>query len=424
MTPLDVEQRRSVTMSAAIPQERGFSASTVSPDESDAWRGRLSEHFAAQDQVRRGLCLLNAGQFEAAEETFRRALQGSPRPSSTAAQVIAAYYSRQESTRAEAVAREAVQRDPNDMDLRVRQAWLLHEDGRHREGVEVLREGLALSPGDAELQLQLGMMLAAAEEYEEAEMRFAQATAIRKEDSEGWVHLALCQGVMGRYADAIKNLQRAQRLRPQDPHIALLLTQAFRAARDSGTRTKLSANLPPADDAASPEEIEELSRILEKDTEFIDALLSVQTDGQDRRFHSLLLKTLHKALERRPQQAELHYHCGRVLERMGQLESAIAEGERAVTLDPRCTRALIDLARWYRRTRRTRDAAAKLEQVISAGFEYADVYCQLGELYHEQGQIEKAGSAYRRALTINAEYSAAKDGLEGLSRAPAVAPRS
>jgi tetratricopeptide (TPR) repeat protein len=168
----------------------------------------------------------------------------------------------------------------------------------------------------------------------------------------------------------------------------------------------------PADDLRG---IEELSRIIEIDPDFVDAFLSIPAGDLDEQVFAMLLRTLEAALERQPEHAELHYHCGRVLQRLGRNEAAIDENEKAVRIDPMFTRALIELGRLYHQTDRRDDATTRLEQAIEAGAEYADVYYLLGNLYRDKGEITLARSAYRRALDINTGYEEARQALAALT---------
>jgi Tfp pilus assembly protein PilF len=72
------------------------------------------------------------------------------------------------------------------------------------------------------------------------------------------------------------------------------------------------------------------------------------------------------------------------------------------------------LGKLYHQTDRCADATSRLEQAVEAGADYADVHFLLGNLYCEQGQVNRARSAYRRALTINHRYEAAQKALEAL----------
>ena len=79
------------------------------------------------------------------------------------------------------------------------------------------------------------------------------------------------------------------------------------------------------------------------------------------------------------------------------------------------TRALIELGKLYGKTDRKADATTRLERAVAAGAEYADVYYLLGNLYRDQGQVGRARTAYRKALTINSRYLDARQALEALT---------
>ncbi|MCG3131932.1 MAG: Beta-barrel assembly-enhancing protease [Phycisphaerae bacterium] len=374
---------------------------------------RLQNLYRAQDLVRRGVCLLNAGQIDAAERCLREAMSVAPRERSAAECLVSAY--REERPEAVGAASAAHARTS----ARVRLAWLQQRDGRGADALRTLREGVAEAPEDAELQHQLGLMLASREEYEEAEVRFTQAVTLDRGRVEAWVNLAMCQGASGRSADAVRSLQRAQRIHRHDARIALLLAQAFQAARSQGAAVRMTPAYPVTDVAEDGEEIEALTRMVERDPEFVDAMLSIPASSADERVYALLMTALREALGRRPDHADLHYHLGRVLSRLGRADEAIAAGERAVALDSRHTRALIDLARWYRSARRWEEAVDRLERVVRAGFEYPDVYRDLGELHRERGRTLQARSAYRRALALKPDDADSLAGLAALAEAGA-----
>ncbi|MEK7757290.1 MAG: tetratricopeptide repeat protein, partial [Planctomycetota bacterium] len=200
-----------------------------------------------------------------------------------------------------------------------------------------------------------------------------------------------------------------------DARIGLLLAEAAKAMQQQGLAVRVRANIAEVEVSEDRRGIEELSRLIEADPDFVDAFLSIPAGEVDERVFAMLLSTLEVALERQPEHAELHFHCGRVLDRLGRRDAAIGANERAVEIDPTFTRALIELGKLYRDTDRTEDATTRFEQAIFAGAEYADVYYLLGNLYRDQGQVGRARNAYRRALAINNGYEAAQQALVALS---------
>ncbi len=379
---------------------------------------QIKAYFQAKELACRGVCLLNAGQFERAAETLSRATSINPDNASLASYLAAAYLGREKFDAARQTFAQIVQRQGDNVTASIRQALSAWRGGRERDAIKLLRDGLSQDPNNAELQFQLGTLLASMQQYEEAELRFAQARAIDRDHVEATVGLALCFGARGRPREAVKCLQRAQRQRGGDARIGLLLAQAARAAEQEGERAAgpvhLRLVLPPRQESIGPDGIHELSQVIVEDPDFVDALLSIPVAETDRELYATLLQTIKLALERQPERAELQYHCSRVLDRLGQTEAAIAANEQAVRLNPMYARALIDLARLYQRSDRNEDAGRRLEQVIRMGCHYADVYYLLGNVHRARGQVERAGEAYRQALAINDQYEEAQKALASL----------
>jgi len=368
----------------------------------------------SDQQVRRGVCLLNAGKYAEAAGAFAQAeTLGSTDQSLPAYAAACLIGQDRPGAASECFARQAND-DPTDTTSRIRHALATAASGDSRSAIEILRGAVGENPECAELHFQLGTLLAADEKFEEAELRFTQAINIDREHGEALVSLALCCGVRQNPQAALGHLHRAQTLRPFDARIGLLLAEAAKTSQQQG----LAVRLPPArvwDETEDRRGINELSKVLESEPDFVDAFLSIPAGAVDGAVFALLLETLRAALERQPEHAELHYHCGRVLDRLGRRGDAIGENEKAVELAPTFTKALIELGKLYQATDRTADATTRFEQAIKAGAEYADVYYLLGNLYRKQGQIGRARSAYRRALAINEKYEAAQRALAELA---------
>ena len=384
----------------------------LSPTE---WMELLKSHYEAADQVRRGVCLLNAGRYDEAAAAFSKARQLGSADRSLPAYIAGCLVGQGRTAEAADHWAKRVGNDHRDTVSRVRRGQALWAAGKGVAAIESLRSAIRDDPECAELHYQLGTILAATERFDEAELRFTQAITIDREQAEALVSLALCCGARGAAGEALSHLQRAQARRPHDARIGLLLAEAAKAMQQQGLAVRVRASISEVDVREDHRGIEELSRLIEADPDFVDAFLSIPAGEVDERVFAMLLATLEVALERQPEHAELHFHCGRVLERLGRRDDAIGENERAVEIDPTFTRALIELGKLYHETDRTEDATTRLEQAIVAGAKYADVYCLLGNLYRDQGQVGRARSAYRSALAINNRYEAAQQALAALS---------
>lgn len=399
------------TMSRTMPKGR-IGATNRCADED--LRRLLKNHFEAEEQLRRGICLLVAGRYEAAEAAFARALRRGSTERSLPSLLAASLVGRGKPHQAARRLDEPLRQHDGSTATRVRHALSLWAAGKHEDAIASLREGIRQDRESAELHFQLGTLQASMEQFGEAELRFVQALNIDRDHTDARVSLALCCGARHAPADALVHLEQAQAKRPYDARIGLQLAQAAKAARQQGTAASVRARMPETEATTDLRGIEDLSRVIESEPDFVDAFLSIPVGDVDRGVFAMLLATLEMALERQPEQAELHYHCGRVLDRLGNAQDAIRANERAVQIDPTFVRALIELGRLYGRTDRADDARTRLEEAIEAGAEYADVYLLLGNLYRDQGEIGQARRAYGRALTLNTRYAEVIEALESL----------
>ena len=383
------------------------------PSTADILAG-LQQHFEASAAARRGLCLLGAGLYEKAESMFRRAQQTGWTDGSLPAFLAASLYGQgRAEDAAQAVAPSVVQRDAGTA-AQVRHALLLWEAGRPDDAIASLRHSVSKNPERAELHFQLGTLLSSMQDYEEAELRFTQAINLDRRHTEAWVSLAMCCGLRHAPREAVGYLQTAQKQRPNDLRIAMLLAQAAAAVQATGAEVCLQPAMP--DEAyVDPAGVAELASVIQSDPDFVDAFLSISVTDLDKRVYAMLLATIELALERQPEHAELHFHCGQVLDRLGRREDAISATERARAIDPTFARALIELGRLYHRTNRRADAMARLEEAIRAGADYADVHLMLGDLYRDEGKTDRAKASYRRALALNDRYEAAEQALAALA---------
>jgi tetratricopeptide (TPR) repeat protein len=377
----------------------------------------LKAHAQARFDVRRGVCLINAGRFDEAVSAFESAASANPTGVSLARYLAACHLGKGDLTLAAEQVERAVQQSPGDVTARVQHALVLWSAGRGDEAIQALRAAVAEDRESAELHFQLGVLLADRREYVEAELRFTQAVNIDRNHTEALLNLAMCCGVRRAPGEALKHLERAQQRAPHDGRIGVRLAQAAAAVGRSGLPVAVRAAMPP-EPASDTDGIEELGAIIENDPDFVDALLSWPSDGMgmmDAESLAMLLVTLEQVLARQPEQAALQFQCGRVLARLGRPDEAIDANERAIGIKPDYVRALLELGRLYARTDRSAEAASRLELAISAGAESADVYYLLGNCYRDSGLVGEARSAYRHALLINEEYDAATDALETLS---------
>lgn len=379
------------------------------PGDSSALVTALRDHFTKLQEIRRGVCLLNVGDYGSAAKSFDGAASLGEDSQSLPAELVGLLGATLNKECDNPFETQATQ---NETISRALDCW---NEGRTDQAIGIVREGIKQTPELAELHFFLGTLLTETNESEEAELRFTQAATIDHNHADAMASLGMCCAMRGAPAEAFTHLQRAQARRPHDARIGSLLAQAALALQQEGHPVGVRAVMPSEESLFDEDGINELSLVIEAEPDFVDAFISIPIGQVDEEVFSILLHTIECALARQPEQAELYYHCGRVLARLGKPQEAINANERAVEIDPRFTRALIELGKLYQGTNRTSDATARLEQAVVAGAQYADVYFLLGNLYRDQGQTGRARTAYRQALTINQQFEDARTALVSLA---------
>ncbi|MCP4593584.1 MAG: tetratricopeptide repeat protein [bacterium] len=376
-------------------------------------RRLLQQYYEGRDQLRRGLCFLAAGRYDQSIKAFNAAARANPESLSLPTLLAAAFSGKGQFSAAADRLEKLVAREPANVLYRIRHALARWKDGKTDECIASLRQGIAHNLESAELHFQLATVLASINETEEAELRFTQALTIERRHAEALIGLAMCHGARGDPTEAVRYLRRAQAENPSDARTALLLSHALLAAGED-TPCPVRVVMPSPGDAEDDAALDELSTLLEAEPDFVEAFLALESADVNPEVFILLAATLDRALERSPEHADLHYHCGCVLSRLGRTDEAIAAIERAIGLRPQSAKALIQLAKLYRQGDRHADACERLEEAIRLGAEYADVYYLLGNVYRDDGQVERARQAYQHALGINPQYTEALRALESV----------
>ncbi len=372
----------------------------------------VKRYFESRDFLRRGICLLNAGCHAEAVTAFRAAMRGNPDSSSLPELLARAYMGCGQYAAAVNQLADLVERDSDDIASRVRHGLLLWKGGDRAEAIESLRASVATAPDCAELHFQLGNLLAETGDDEEAEMRYTAAITLDPKHAEATVNLAMCHAARQEPERALRLLRTAQALRPEDARIGLLLGMALRATAGVVGAHRAITEMPSTSMQACDRAVRTLSRIVERDPEFLDVFMEVTADDE---LFELLSSAIDAAIQRSPSVSGLHFHRGWVMQRLGKLDEATMATEHAVSIAPDDVRALIQLARLHHQADRSDLAIERLEEALRLGACYADVYVFLGRLYRESGECGRARRAYHQALELNADYDEARLALETLS---------
>ena len=104
-----------------------------------------------------------------------------------------------------------------------------------------------------------------------------------------------------------------------------------------------------------------------------------------------------------------------LLEQSGHAEAAAAQFQRLLARQPGLAAAHFELALVYRNAMRNAEAVAEYEAALRHGIDKPEeVYSNLGVLYADMRQVDKARKAYEQAITIEPRYIPALFNLAGL----------
>jgi tetratricopeptide (TPR) repeat protein len=379
-------------------------------------KGTLAAFYVGQAHLRLGMQRFNDQQFAAAATHFRHAEQANPVPGGLCRYLATCYSALGRTELAAAELEKAVNAEPNETDTRIRLALTAWKTGQAKRAVEILEDGLARRGDHAELACQLGTILAAEERYEEAAAALRRALDDDPDHLRALVRLGLCYGMLGRTDDAIDALQRAQQRDPNNGMIAYQLSLLHGRATTTRSRDPRASWRPPIVlDTDDTRAIERLAAMIEQDPEFVEAFLQLPESHVDGQLFAAVLRAIEKAIERRPAFADLRHHCSRVLARLGRVDQAIEQAERALAINNGYVQGLIQLAQLYQITDRAEIAVSRLRQALELGANYPDVHYNLGQLLQRLGRADEARSAYERALELNEHYAAARDALAAMA---------
>jgi tetratricopeptide (TPR) repeat protein len=375
----------------------------------------LSRFYLGQAHYRLAVRLFEQRRFRDASNHFRVAAQMNPAGGGVARFLAACY---PENKGLEQLAREfrdRLDRDPGDDVARVGLALVQWKAGQPAEAVSLLREGLDLKPDHAEFHYQLGVMQAATEAFDDARGRFEKTIALDPSHAAAHERLAQCYGLARQSGRAIAHLQRAHEIDPSNARVALQLSILVGATNEPTGRT--ASALKPAGNASRYDQadLERLGDTIAGEPDFVETFLRLPASEVDQELFTVLRATLERALEKHPEFADLHFHCGQVYHRLGKEGTAVRYIERAVEINPRYLKALILLARLYGQTDRWASGLERLQQAIDAGADYPDVHYLVGQLYQKGNQPERARQAYQRALDLKQDYRPAREALDSLA---------
>ena len=128
------------------------------------------------------------------------------------------------------------------------------------------------------------------------------------------------------------------------------------------------------------------------------------------------LERLDRAAALEPNSGEVTSMRGRVLDRAGRPEEALAAHQRAVTLNPSDTTARSRLVATAMTLRRYDLAEPHLKVLVGRQYQPSRTHYALGVIAESRGDKTAAAAEYRRSIALDPKFTAAQEALKRVSR--------
>jgi tetratricopeptide (TPR) repeat protein len=348
----------------------------------------LSAKHPQQPQVALwyGRALETAGDLDAANATYHKALESRVPPEQLVDVAIALATLQNERGQAEAAQKtlaKARERLPKSVLIYRALGVLALSQNRYLDAIRELNRALAIDPEDLPARFQLGIALRRSQKYEEATRAFDAVAAVDKE----YPGLALERGMIfestGKNDEALNAYEEALKKAPTDVNLMLRVG----CARVAGNRISDAEEILRKVLSLRPTSAE-ANHCLGR------ALLAAQKIPDAERL-------LDRALELDPTRAEYHLYAGWAANEAG--NDAKAERELAAALA--ADNSLAD-AYWQRgvlraRQRAGREAVADLLQALKLNPARTEAHAALADAYYDLGREHDALAEWGKAVAAH-----------------------
>jgi tetratricopeptide (TPR) repeat protein len=412
----------------------------------------------------RGVALHQLGQFEAAEESYRRAVQAELGYALSHNNLGVALYHRGDTDGAIAAFRVALEAQPSFTKARLNLALLLSKGKRFQLALEAYRTVLQTAPEDPAAWNGVGLVLSELRKFEDARNAFARAVQAKPEYAEAHYNLSFTLSNLGDFEGALRETKRALELDPyyvaqkfelaidleyEDPDLSIQpdLGAVHRTeenvedfAFDSGVLDTLFTTLAPASPASEPKPAAgadgdafamatdylgmglydraaaEVSRALARGAPRGDGFTLLGDIYARQGLHGEALERYREAKRDAPGALRPKIGEAWALLAMQRGRDARPIAEQLVIDGPPSIDVLMLVAAARADTGDPAAALASLDQARKLSPARADVHQKMGDIARSLGDNEGAIAAYRHALELDSDFAVVRYQLARLLR--------
>ena len=337
------------------------------------------------DNLRRGLAALQAGNARDAERLFKAVLREHPRHVAALNLLGITLTQLGKFGDAETYLRCALQEQPKSDATLYNYGIVLKALHRPAEALQRFTEALALNPRAAETWNNRGTAFNDLHRYGEAIKDFEKAIRLRPRYAEAFSNKGKALAMLGRRTDAVVAFERAAELKPD-------LVEAHLG------RAGILTDLQRYDEALT-----DYDRALALKPSSAEAWLGRGTVFAKLKRYDQALAAYDNALQLNSGIAEIWLGRGNVLTELARRDDAFAAYDKATTLKPSLAEAWLGRGNLFADLNRNDEAFSAFDRALALKPELAEAWSSRGNTFTKLQRYDNAFAAYDRAFQLNPE---------------------
>ncbi|NJD25847.1 MAG: tetratricopeptide repeat protein [Betaproteobacteria bacterium] len=290
---------------------------------------------------------------------------------------------------ADAIYQEVLQRDPDNFDAIQLRGTLAAQKGDYACALEYFQRVLAIKPDFAEVHCNRGNALKELKRFDEALASYDRAIAIKSGYADAHNNRGLALHELKRFDEALASYDRAIAIRP-----------GYADACNNRGNALLEMKRP--EDALAS-----YDRAIAITPEYADAYNNRGNALKDMKRLDDALASYDRAIAIKPDFAEAYDNRGAALLELGRPEDALASHGLAIAIKPDYADAYNNQGIVLQKLKRLDDALASYEQAIAIRPDDAGAFNNRGNALKELKRFDEALASYERAFAIKPDFAEA-----------------
>ena len=335
---------------------------------------------------------------------------------------------------AEAIYRQVLQVDPNNVDALHLLGVIAGQMGKHDLAVEYISQAIRIRPSDAVLHHNLGKALKDQGQLgEAAEVRklAGAVSPIIEEasvaDARQYNERAIALARQGKLVEAAAFFRQALRLWPdfaeahsnlgnvlqEQGQLAAAVAQYQEAIRLKPNYAEACSNLGNAlrEHGQTAEAVAQCEEALRLKPDFAEAHYNLGNALRDQGQLAEAVGQYQEAFRLKPDYVEAHNNLGLALQDQGQLAEAVAQYQEALRLKPDLVEAHNNLGLALQDQDQLAEAVGQYQEALRLKPDYVEAHNNLGLALQDQGQLAKAVAQYQEAIRLKPDLADAHNNL-------------